>query len=496
VIATPRLHLDRGHVNASTLGSRRAGSITVQADEVRILNEGQIHSSTFAEGDGGTIRIEAETLLADATRPDTMLDTGIVASASDTSSGAAGNIRVEADEIRLLNGSQVSSATEGRGPGGSLTIVAGNLVIDGAQIGATTGREAEDTADAGSVSILAESLQIRNTGLISTGTSGPGDGGNLTVEAESIVIDGAQEIPSIRFTGIESAAIEGSMGRSGNIVVRAGVLEIRDGAGIANSTLGPGDGGRLRVEARVIRLRDDGNIVSSSFSDELGAGDAGELTVVARQRLDIDNAFIGTESVAAGGGRIDLEVGELLFLTDSGEISSSVFGGAGTTAGDITIDPRFIVLDGSSIIAQAREGRGGNIGITADNLVPSPDSVINAEAGNEGIDGMVVVSTPEVDLSGELVVLESELLDIASQLRERCGARRDIGASSFTGVGRGGLPPGPDGPLAGAYLNEVGAPGRALPAQQAAEEAADGQHFGEGAISPPVAGLAPCHGAW
>jgi large exoprotein involved in heme utilization and adhesion len=129
-----------------------------------------------------------------------------------------------------------------------------------------------------------------------------------------------------------------------------------------------------------------------------------------------------------------------------------VFGGAGTTAGDITIDPRFIVLDGSSIIAQARGGRGGNIRITADNLILSPDSVINAEAGDEGIDGTVVVSTPEVDLSGGLVVLQGALLDAASQLRERCGARRDIGASSFTGVGRGGLPPTPDGPLSGAYV--------------------------------------------
>jgi hypothetical protein len=49
------------------------------------------------------------------------------------------------------------------------------------------------------------------------------------------------------------------------------------------------------------------------------------------------------------------------------------------------------------------------------------------------------------------VVLEGALLDAASRLRERCATRRDIGASSFTGVGRGGLPPSPDGPLAGGY---------------------------------------------
>ena len=78
--------------------------------------------------------------------------------------------------------------------------------------------------------------------------------------------------------------------------------------------------------------------------------------------------------------------------------------------------------------------------------------MIDASAGPAGIDGTVVVSTPEVDMSGGLVVLEGALLDAASQLRERCGARRDIGASSFSGVGRGGLPPSPDGPLASAYI--------------------------------------------
>jgi hypothetical protein len=56
-----------------------------------------------------------------------------------------------------------------------------------------------------------------------------------------------------------------------------------------------------------------------------------------------------------------------------------------------------------------------------------------------------------VDLSVGLVVLGGALLDAASQLRERCGARRDIGASSFTGVGRGGLPASPDGPLTSTY---------------------------------------------
>ena len=105
------------------------------------------------------------------------------------------------------------------------------------------------------------------------------------------------------------------------------------------------------------------------------------------------------------------------------------------------------------IQANGFEGQGGNIQITVDQLVRSPDGIIQAIARSDlGIDGTVVISTPEADVSGGLVVLEGALLDAASQLRERCGARRDVGASSFTGVGRGGLPPGPDAPLASAWL--------------------------------------------
>jgi hypothetical protein len=68
-----------------------------------------------------------------------------------------------------------------------------------------------------------------------------------------------------------------------------------------------------------------------------------------------------------------------------------------------------------------------------------------------------VVSTPDSDLIGGLVVLDVGLLDADALLRERCAARHDVGASSFTGSGRGGLPPSPDQPLGSAYGPPPGA---------------------------------------
>jgi hypothetical protein len=242
------------------------------------------------------------------------------------------------------------------------------------------------------------------------------------------------------------------------VVVSADSILLKNGGQISSDSDGGGDAGPIEVTAPVIKLLDDGNIASFSTGD----GAAGSISIVAAQRLFLDEGFITTVSDNTGGGRITFKVGELLELRDGSEISSSVFGGADTTAGNITIDPRFLVLDDSSILAQANEGTGGSIDIVADNILRSPGSRIDASS-RLGIDGTVSTSAPEVDLTGRLAVLEGVFLDAASQLRKRCGERRGGGTGSFTGMGRGGVGVGPDGPLPGFYADLIG-PGPAAAA--------------------------------
>ena len=180
--------------------------------------------------------------------------------------------------------------------------------------------------------------------------------------------------------------------------------------------------------------------------------------VRAADRLILDEASIDTATSAGGGGEIQLLVGDVIDLRDS-EVTTSVAGGADPTAGNISIEPKILVIDGSRIQADAPAGFGGRVTIVADNiLVPGGDfeallarREISATGGDPTRAGTIAVNAPEVDLSAGLVVVEGAFIDTAP-LRERCGARRDIGASSFTGVGRGGLPPSPDGPLASAYV--------------------------------------------
>jgi filamentous hemagglutinin family protein len=487
-----------------------AGRVTVRADELEVRNGGEISSGTFTTGDAGTVTIEAGRLLVSG--DGAVLSTGIASRAEPGSNGNGGTVTITADEIKVRDNGVISSDTDGAGKGGSVNVMAGNLnLLDGGRIttlttGGNQGGDIGITAshavnitsrgfisaatlgngnagdvkvttprlyldngliaantgladittnrgDAGTVTINAGDVEFVNEGRIFNGTYGLGRGGDVLVTARTIRADGALDLSEFHtrnHTGISSSANSGSIGPSGRVTVHADSILLKNGGEISSDSDGQGDAGPIEVVAPAITLQDGGKIASFST----GEGAAGSVRVAAdRLRLD-DGGFITTASDRTGGGRIELEVGKLLSLSNGGEITSTVFGGADTTAGDITIDhPRFLVLNNSRILARATEGRGGNIRIEADNILRSPESAIDASA-ETGISGTVATSTPEVDLSGGVTILPAVFLGAADLLRESCAARRSEGLSSFTAMGRGGLPPDPAGPLAASYLEE------------------------------------------
>ena len=233
------------------------------------------------------------------------------------------------------------------------------------------------------------------------------------------------------------------------MTVSANSLTVEGGAQIASSTAGPGKGGDVDViVASDIVLPDRGPQITARST---GSGDAGSITVSAGRLLMHNGAAISTEAATstASGGNITLHVRDFLYLVSS-EISTSVKGETGN-GGNIAIDPQLMILDHSSIIAQAIEGHGGNITITAGLFIPSSDSVVSATS-QLGISGTVEINGPRVDVNGALVVLSSELRGRATVLREACGARSDRPISSLVEAGRGGLPQDPEATLPALYI--------------------------------------------
>ncbi len=182
-----------------------------------------------------------------------------------------------------------------------------------------------------------------------------------------------------------------------------------------------------------------------------GSGDAGAITVSAYNLRMNNGAAISTEAETstANGGNITLSVGDFLYLVNS-QVTTSVKGETGN-GGNILIDPEFVVLDHSSIIAQAIEGHGGNITIDAGVYLASADSIVSASS-QLGISGLVAINGPLVDLNGTLVVLSSQLRNAVALTRDSCAARANRPQSSLIEAGRGGLPQDPDATLPALYL--------------------------------------------
>jgi large exoprotein involved in heme utilization and adhesion len=135
---------------------------------------------------------------------------------------------------------------------------------------------------------------------------------------------------------------------------------------------------------------------------------------------------------------------------NNSKISTSVAGSdADTSGGNITIDPQFVVLQNSQILAKAFAGTGGAIDITATSaFIADPVSIVDASS-TLGISGTVNIQSPLQNVGGELTALPQEFSSAAALLAQQCAARAAGGTfSTFVVAAREGLPVEPGGFLA------------------------------------------------
>jgi large exoprotein involved in heme utilization and adhesion len=136
------------------------------------------------------------------------------------------------------------------------------------------------------------------------------------------------------------------------------------------------------------------------------------------------------------------------------QVSTSVAGSdVDTTGGNITIDPQFVILQNSQIIAQAFAGSGGAIKIVAGSAyIRDPASIVDASS-TLGISGPIIIESPVQNVGGRLTPLSQQFSSAAALLAQRCAARVADGKfSTFVVAGREGLPVEPGGFLASPSL--------------------------------------------
>jgi filamentous hemagglutinin family protein len=465
-------------------GTAKGGDIVIHAGSLELANSAQISSATFSAGNAGRIKINASSIRLDAvlttlraeisantrrttsgggTAGDIIIRTGTLdlfngatLLAATFGTGNAGHIDITAKSVNMLNSGVITPATFGTGRGGSITVNADSVLLDASFIqGVTTFVAADPTAaKGGDISITAGSIDIRNGGQVSATTIGSGSAGTIDLTADSIRltgVNGASGVP----TGIRAASgqqfgdfVLVGTGNGGDIVIQPktpGALDliVSDGAQISTETLGSGNGGRIDISASSLNLSSGGTISSASLSLDPGAGTAGDVIVNARDSIVLtEQGLITTEAPNAAGGIITLVAPSLIYLLNSTFSAQADGDGGNLNIGDPRIGPVFFIMNNSFLISKSFHGNGGNITILSDYFFQS-ESTIDASGALRA--GTVIVSAPDLDLSGSLVDLPSNLLDIEAQLRPDCRVRLVGNLSSFIVLGRGGLPLAPGG---------------------------------------------------
>jgi len=288
----------------------------------------------------------------------------------------------------------------------------------------------------GIVNIVADSVGIIGGSHISSQARAQ-DAGQVTITADRLTLDNGSIVTT-------SASEVG--GRAGDVVLTVGTVSLSNGATIDSSTSQTGQAADIKVLAGGSVTLTNGSTISASST---GSANAGNITINTGSQFAMTNSSVTTEASQASGGQIEIIAPQMVRLINS-QISTSVAGSETDTAGgDISIDPQFVILQNSQVIAQAFAGSGGAIDIIATSaFIADPNSIVNASS-TLGVSGTVNIQSPLQNVGGELTALSQEFSSAAALLAQQCAARAAGGTfSTFVVAAREGLPVEPGGFLA------------------------------------------------
>ena len=498
-------------------GPAKAGDIIINATSLELVNSAQISSASFGAGNAGNILVTATSVLLDAML--TTVTQISANAQQFSGGGNAGNITINSDSLNVANGAVIAAATFGdgnagqinitantldfsvyggiavstfgSGQGGSIQISAGTLQLDqGGFINAiTTGVgftpvPGTDPGKGGDISITANLIEIFNTASIFTRTTGDGNSGNISIAAQNINITGDNGL-SGQTTGILASDGDPNLGygigNGGNVLINTGTLDVSGGGKIVTSTIATGNAGTIGINATSVTLQDASSIESASTGSQLGVGllgglaggvtlnvqdtlslsgqssisvssvenDAGDVSVTAGADINLTDSTISAQA-GLNGGNISLKSLSMIYLLNSPLTANAQNGNGGV----ITLDPSFVILNQSPLTARVSvQGNGGTVSINSDYFFAS-QSPFDVSTPS-GIPGTVVVTAPNVDLSGVLVALGGDFLDAESRLRPDCAVRLADDVSTFLLLGRGGVPMEPGGFLPSGMVSPV-----------------------------------------
>jgi filamentous hemagglutinin family protein len=483
VLGMPLLTPDGVATGFSTSGipAGSGGNIAVNTARLAVEAGSVIASGTLSDQASGHVVIKAsESVTLGGSFAPFLFPTSIT-TISIGGQGAAGDLTVETGRLSLQDGSLIFADSGARaivgsipgGPAGDVAIaatesidIAGGQPVAAVLVTSNIRARTFSEAPAGTIHITTPRLTLREGGLISSATLNDGAGGAIQIEADTILATGNGNGNVDTFSGIVAnsgvetrvAFVTGAVesvpasGPGGSIAIAADTLTVQDTAQISVGSFGSGAAGNLNITANAVRLNNVGRLTATTTSDG-----GGNITLTANT-LALENSRITASSDRGDGGNLLFNLRDGLLLRNGSLISTAAGTvGTGGNGGDIILNlpDGFIVAvprENSDIRANAFEGNGGNVKVTARNLLgitfrpdvldtPLSDITASSQLGNSGT---VTIAELGSDVTPDAIDLPTELA--SAQLVQGCRAQ-GTSASRFVITGHGGLPTNPTAPL-------------------------------------------------
>jgi filamentous hemagglutinin family protein len=473
-------------------GAGSSGNVIINTQKLTATGGAYVSTIISSSGNGGKLTVTAPQTIE-------LSDVGIVPTrlstrSSRSSSGSVGNLNIKTGRLIVKNGATITNIAQGEGNGGELSIKTGELIAqDGGQLGtgafSDKGQAGKLTIDAtssveligigsfdstvpsglftasggnsnsGNATINTPLLQIINRAVVSTNTFGAGRSGDLTINTGELIVRNGRIIAStsgegqggnvtvnaalgVEVNGLNSRLNNGLLsnssteGNAGSITINTPFLQVLNRATVDASTTFVARGGDLKIVVDQLLVKN-----AQIRARSTGTGTAGNLTINARNAINLDdNALLTADTRSNGVDQAIIAINSADLILRRGSNITTNATGSDVIGGNININAdNFTLLERSNITANSTDARGGKINIQAQGLFQSPDSTIAARGATQELSGTVNINST-LDPGSVLKEIPLNLVDPSRQISSNCVPGTAQNRNSFTVTGRGGIP--------------------------------------------------------
>ncbi|MDJ0732595.1 MAG: filamentous hemagglutinin N-terminal domain-containing protein [Nostocaceae cyanobacterium] len=293
------------------------GDIDIQARSLSVTNGARLATTTLGAGKAGDILVNTT-------------ESVTVSGVSPATNNSNDNTEPRISLLITGTGSVDANAT---GEGGNIDIKTGVLKIsEGAALSA---RSSRSSGKAGDIAVNVNELELTAGGKISTTTRSTGVAGNITVNAtDKITISGIDPRVESPESGLFADSLSSDTTSAGNITVNSPLL-LMDNQGRITTQNTSSNGGNINLDLEDLLLLRNHSLISTTAGTAQAGGNGGNIKIDTQfiVAFPSENSDITANAFTGNGGRIQIQATGIfgieprLRLTPFSDITaSSIFG--------------------------------------------------------------------------------------------------------------------------------------------------------------------------